>query len=261
MSAATAKRPPPSRGEAQSLGAAPSLGAAMEAGDIPPPPFDGFPPSALKFLRALATHNEKSWFEANRAAYEDGVRTPLASLIAAVSMELAASGVKLQSDPRRAMFRLNRDVRFSADKSPYKTHAGAAMTRGGDKMAPGLLYIHIDPEGSFTAAGFFRPDPDVLKPLRDGLISNAAMWGRVKKTLSSHGLELVREDVLRNAPRGFGDVPAALEEDIRLKSWIVRRDLPLARLHSAKLAAEIAEFGREAAPLLKFGWAVLDGDV
>ena len=189
------------------------------------------------------------------------MRAPLASLIAAVSQELAASGLKLHGDPRRAMFRLNRDVRFSADKRPYKTHAGAAITRSGGKMSPGLLYIHIDPDGSFAAAGFFRPDPDVLKPLRDGLIGNATMWAKVKKTLTSHGLSLVREDVLRNAPRGFGDVPAALEEDIRLKSWIVRRDLPQALLHGRNLAAEIAEFGRQAAPLLKFGWAVLDGDV
>ena len=234
---------------------------AFAAGDMPLAPFTGFSAAGLNFLRGLDANNEKPWFEANRAIYENEMRAPFASLIAEIAADLSASGLKLQGDPRRALFRLNRDVRFSADKRPYKTHAGAAMTRSGEKLAPGVLYIHIDPAGSFVAAGFFRPDPDVLKPLRDGLIANAAMWARVTKTLSGQGLDLVREDVLRNAPRGFGDVPAALDEDIRLKSWIVRRDLPAALLRTADLVQEIAAFGRDAAPLLKFGWAVLDGDV
>jgi uncharacterized protein (TIGR02453 family) len=249
MSAATAKRPTP------------ALSAAIAGGDIPLPPFTGFPAAGLDFLRGLDANNEKAWFEAHRDAYESQLRAPFASLIADVTTELAASGLKLQSDPRRALFRLNRDVRFSADKRRYKTHAGAVITRGGDKMSPGVLYIHIDPAGSFIAAGFFRPDPEVLKPLRDGLVGSAALWERVKKTLASHGLSLVCEDMLRHAPRGFGDVPDAVAEDIRLKSWIVRRDLPAGVLRKPGLVSEIAEFARQAAPLLQFGWAVLDGDV
>ena len=156
------------------------------------------------------------------------------------------------------MFRINRDVRFSNDKSPYKTHASAVLTRTGDKKSSGVLYIHIDPAGSFMAAGLFRPEPPVLQALRERLLAQPAGWRKVVTGLASHGLGLANEDTLIRPPKGVDGVPPALAEAIKLKSWIVRHELAPAIVAGAELVAAIASFAQQAHPLLKFAWAALD---
>ena len=95
----------------------------MNDDDLPPAPFAGFRPAALDLLRELAANQDKVWMAANRPRYEALLRGPLTSLVAELSERLSAIGLPLGGNPRRAVFRPNRDVRFSADKSPYKTHA------------------------------------------------------------------------------------------------------------------------------------------
>ena len=90
----------------------------------PPPPFTGFGPEALGFLRDLAREQDRAWFLANKDRYEATIRAPMASLVAALSNVLAARRIPLRGDPQRAMFRIQRDVRFSRDKRPYKTLRG-----------------------------------------------------------------------------------------------------------------------------------------
>jgi len=225
----------------------------MEEG-FPPPPFEGFRPAALTFFRDLAANQTKTWFEANRAAYETEVKLPLAALIGEVAGRLAAKGLVFSGDAKRAMFRLNRDVRFSHDKSPYKTHAGAAMTRDGVKTSPGVLYLHIDPEGCFVAAGFYHPEPEALGRMRQALVAKPDRWRDVIKALKKHGLELDREDALARAPKGYDPVPAAVAEDIKLKSWVVSSKLAEERVFSPGLVGDVVDFALAAAPLLEFGW-------
>ena len=222
------------------------------------PAVAGFRLAGLAFLREVAARQDKPWIDAHKAEYERDVRAPLGALVVAVAARCAAAGLPFRADPKRSLFRLHRDVRFSADKRPYKTAASAALTRTGEKQAPGVLYLHFDPAGSFVAAGFYRPDPDALHRMRTHLVERPAAWRRVARALADAGLALERDDALVRLPRGFEAAAAALGDALRLKSWVVRRPLTPAEVHDAGLAERVAAFAAAAAPLLRFGWAALD---
>jgi len=222
---------------------------------LPPPPFTGFGPGAFDFLRGLAAEQDRAWFLAHKDSYEAEIRAPMAALVAALSDALARRRIPLRGDPQRAMFRIQRDVRFSKDKRPYKTHAGATLTRDGGRLSPGLLYIHIDPEGCFAAAGFWQPEPPALAAIRTAIAGKPAVF---KRALTVHGLTLSPdEDALKRPPRGYEAVEdPLLREALRCRSLTVRQ--PLATT-DAELPERIAEFATAALPLLRFGWAAIDG--
>jgi uncharacterized protein (TIGR02453 family) len=224
------------------------------------PHFDGFRPAALAFLRDLAGYQDRAWFEAHKDVYEQTVREPLGQLVAALSDELAERRLPLEGDPTRSLFRIQRDIRFSHDKRPYKTHAGATLTRDGQKMSPGLLYVHVDPEGSFAAAGAYQPATEALAAIRRRIVARPAAYRRVLRALASAGLRLDEDEAaLKRLPRGFEKVTAEdLSEAVRRKSFIVRTTLAKSALAKPGLPAEIADFAKNASPLLKFIWQALD---
>jgi uncharacterized protein (DUF2461 family) len=128
--------------------------------------FPGFAPADLAFLSSLAARNDRDWFIANRAVYDDVLKPALGALIADASTACAARGLALGGDPNKSQFRIHRDVRFSKNKAPYKTHLSAVLTRDGLKMSPGMAYIHIEPEGGsrVTADSFDYDSIDPLDP-------------------------------------------------------------------------------------------------
>jgi uncharacterized protein (DUF2461 family) len=128
--------------------------------------FPGFAPADLAFLTGLAARNDRDWFTANRAVYDEVLKPALGALIADASTACAARGLALGGDPNKSQFRIHRDVRFSKNKQPYKTHLSAVLTRDGLKMSPGMAYIHIEPEGGsrVTADSFDYDSIDPLDP-------------------------------------------------------------------------------------------------
>ena len=225
---------------------------------FPPAPFAGFDAAAFSFFRALSDNQDKAWFSAHKPDFERYVCAPMLSLVADVSKQLAKAKLPLVGDPQKALFRINRDVRFSKDKQPYKTHAGAVLSRDGRKAAPGLLYIHFEPQRSFVAAGFFRVEPPVLQKLRQGLIRNPSGWSKVERALAKAGLALSVDEPLVRLPKGFENAHASIAEQLKLKSWIVRRELPKARLTGPALVDDVVAFATDAMPALEFGWTALD---
>lgn len=225
------------------------------------PPFTGFRPAALEFLEGLARHQRREWFDAHREDYQNELREPLAALVSALGPLLRRRRLPLLADPQRALFRIHRDVRFARDKRPYKTHAGAALTRSGEKMDPGMLYIHIDPLGSFVASGFYRPQPDALQRLRRALVADPAGWQRCLATLARHGHTLdPDQDALARLPRGFEAVAdRELRTWLRWKSFLVMRRLGDDEVGDPALPGIIDAFVGQTAPLLRFGWAAIDG--
>jgi uncharacterized protein (TIGR02453 family) len=224
---------------------------------LPPPPFEGFPREALKFFRDLDDHQNKPWFTANKQCYEQFVRSPLQSLVTDVSAQLAKRNSALRGDPNRALFRINRDVRFAKDKRPYNTHASAALTRDGDKQSPGVLYLHIDPAGSFAATGFFRPEPSTLHALRAGLVADPTGWAKVERALLKAGLPLATDDALVRVPKGFEHAPPKLAEVLKMRSWVVRREFSATDIARPSLVDAIVALASDAKPLLNFGWQAL----
>ena len=224
--------------------------------------FTGFPAAATAFLTELAANNNREWFMANKAVYEREVIAPFRLLLADVISELAARELPVSGDPAKAIFRIHRDVRFSKEKTPYKTHAGAVLSRNGGKVHAGVVYIHVDPAGSFLAAGFWQPEREALGALREAIYTEPQRFADVQAGLRAAKLKLDDSDSLTRTPRGFEDaVGTSAEAALRLKSFMVRRPVTSARLGSAKLVGDVVSFAEQALPLLQFGWnaiSVLD---
>src|SRR2546429_1000927 len=146
-----------------------------------------FTPATLRFFRALKRHNAKPWFEAHRDEYEREVREPMRALIEDMDARLARLAPEITGDPKRSMFRIYRDIRFSRDKSPYKTHAACwfrhqdADARVGSEAAGGGagFYVHIAPGESFVGAGIWMPPRPVLKRLRDLIAESPSGFDRI----------------------------------------------------------------------------------
>lgn len=220
--------------------------------------FAGFPSEGLAFLRELAEHNEKPWFEANRPRYEAHVLAPLRALVAALASRCATEGVPLTAEPLKAVFRIHRDVRFSRDKRPYKTNAAAVLTPDGTKATPGVLYIHIAPAGSFVAGGFHQPEPAQLAALRTAIAGKPKPFLAALAALHAAGLDLSREDPLARLPRGFEAMAGSpVAEVLRLRHLIVSRPLAAAALGQPALVETVLDFARTCLPLLRFGWTAL----
>jgi uncharacterized protein (TIGR02453 family) len=220
--------------------------------------FNGFGPKALAFFKGLKFHRSKAWFEENRSLYQSDVLDPMFALLDELTARFAKARIPLKGEGKRSVFRLNRDIRFSKDKSPYKTHAGAVMTRSGDKKDHGLLYIHVDPEGCFVAAGFYMPEPPVLAKLRAAIRGDPKKAGALVAALQTSSLEFGTFDQLSRIPRGFEDFrDGPLDGMVRLKSFIVEEKVPEKSILSSKFADIVFEFAGRAKPLLDFGWKAI----
>lgn len=220
--------------------------------------FKGFPPAATRFFRALAANQDRVWFAEHKGEYEQFVRAPMEALVQAVTERLASTALPLIGDPKKSIFRINRDVRFSADKSPYKTNASAVLSRDGSKTLPGLVYFQFGHDEIFAAAGFYMPMPEHLHLLRAGMAWDAPGWLAVRKGLDRQGLVLMTEGALVRLPKGFESAPAAVHDDLRLKSWAVSQSISLRTARGPDLVEAIAGLALSCAELLEFGWTALD---
>ena len=183
----------------------------------------------------------------------------MVALLDDLTAAFARKKITLKADGKRSVFRIYRDVRFAKDKTPYKTHGGAVMTRSGEKMDNGLLYIHIDPEGCFVAAGFHMLEPADLAKVRKVIARDSKGFAAVTAALKKSKLELGTEHQLSRVPRGFEALKdGPLDGVIRLKSFIVEEPLPAKLIASPKLVEAITDFAKRAEPLLKFGWKALE---
>jgi uncharacterized protein (TIGR02453 family) len=222
------------------------------------PGFKGFGPKALPFLKALKFHQNKIWFDENKALYESDILAPMVALLDDLDAAFAKAGIPLKANGKRSIFRIHRDVRFAKDKSPYKTHSGAVMTRSGSKNENGLLYIHIGPDGCLVAAGFHIPEPSDLALMRKAIAAKPKLFTALQAKLAAGKLKLGTENQLTRLPRGFEALKdGPLDGVVRLKSFIVEESLPTKLVTRPGLAEMIADFTRRAEPLLAFGWKAL----
>jgi uncharacterized protein (TIGR02453 family) len=187
------------------------------------PTFSGFPAGTVKFLRDLTKHNDRDWFNKNKARFESDVREPALSFIEAMQKPMAAFSECFDVVPKKtggSLMRIYRDTRFSKDKTPYKTNVGIQFRHraGGDVHAPGF-YIHIDPAEIFLGAGMWHPASGPLFSVRESIADDPDAWRKVRdqKAFTKH-FELVG-DFLKRPPRGFdGDHP--MIEDLKRKDFI-----------------------------------------
>ncbi|MBC8035164.1 MAG: DUF2461 domain-containing protein [Chitinophagaceae bacterium] len=180
-------------------------------------------PATIKFLQQLKKNNSKEWFDKNRPAFEAAKK----DFAAFVGTLIDAHG---KTDPEIAaleskdcVFRINRDVRFSKDKSPYKTNMGASINRGGKKSIFAGYYFHLEPGGSFAGGGIWMPDPNDLKKIRQEIDYNYEEFKQItgsKKFKASFGtLDESEEYKLSRPPKGYDEKNAAIEF-LKLKSFV-----------------------------------------
>ena len=224
--------------------------------------FAGFRPAAFAFLNDLRDNNDPAWFKPRKALYEAEVLAPFRELIAAVGNALGQAGLPLIGDPRRGIFRIYRDVRFSPDKRLYKTHAGAVLTRSGGRRDPGVLYIHVAPGESMVAAGFWHPEPALLARLRRAVLDDPEGFLAIAGGLAAAGCPLSSDDKLSRPPRGFEAAKGTpVAEYVGWKSFTAHRMLSDAEMQSPTLVDRIFDFAQLVLPLLEWGWAAADDEV
>jgi len=223
--------------------------------------FAGFRPAAFAFFSELQDNNDPAWFKPRKALYEAEVLAPFRELITAVGERLGQAGLLLAGDPRRSIFRIYRDVRFSPDKRLYKTHAGAVLTRSGGRRDPGVLYIHVAPAESMVAAGFWHPEPTQLARLRRAVLADPEGFLRIADGLESAGCPLSSDNKLSRPPRGFEAAKGTPVADyVGWKSFTAHCMLSDAEMQSPALVDRIADFARTVLPLLEWGWRAVDDE-
>jgi uncharacterized protein (TIGR02453 family) len=223
--------------------------------------FRGFRPAALAFLRRLARHNTKEWFERRRAVYETEVREPLRALVEEMDVRLARVAPELVGDPRRSIFRINRDVRFSADKSPYKTNAACQFYhhdagRGAGQDAEGAgagLYFQLADGECFVAGGIWMPARPALERIREALAEDAGGLDRIVRApaFQRRFKALDREAMLTRLPRGYAEGHPA-ERWLRFKSFTATRMLTERQVMSPRLATVLERDFAALVPLVRW---------
>lgn len=180
-------------------------------------------PELFTFFRELKENNTREWFEANKERYETHVRGPLLSFISDFGVRLAEISPHYVADARKtggSLFRINRDIRFSKEKTPYKTHAGVQFRHesGKDAHAPGF-YLHLEPDGVFAGVGIWQPDTPTLAKIRDAIVAQPERWQQASRDKSFLATFTIGGESLKNPPKGY-DPDHPFVEDLKRKDFI-----------------------------------------
>lgn len=220
-----------------------------------------FTPETLRFLTALALNNNREWFERHRDHYESLVREPALALVRDFAPALKKISPHLIAVSKRvggSLMRVQRDTRFSPDKTPYKTNIGIQFRHeaGKDVHAPGL-YLHVAPDECFLGAGMWRPDTDALAKVRQHIIEKPRIWGRVSKESKFRALFGLDGDTLARAPRGIDPNHPAID-DLKRKDHVAIASLSPREAFSPKLLAILFERFAASRPYMRFLCDALD---
>ena len=213
-------------------------------------------PATLQFLKALDKNNNKAWFDAHRKQY-DAAKLNFAELTQQVITQFGKKEPSIALlKPKECVFRINRDVRFSKNKAPYKNNMGASIKAGGKKSLLAGYYIHLEPGGkSFVGGGLYMPDAAIVGKVRQEIDYNYKTFLRIvenKKFIAqyggldfSEGLSLVRE------PKGYEKENPAIKY-LKLKSWIATSPLSDTALQDKNLATQLTKAFEYLQPLISF---------
>ena len=219
--------------------------------------FTGFEPDAIKFLIDLALNNERDWFQPRKAEYQRLLKEPMESLVAALVDRFQARDIPLEADPRRAVFRIYRDTRFSKDKSPYKTNVGASIpwvegTAGESGHGLGA-YLHFQPGEMFVGGGMYMMERPRLEAFRRAVVEETdRVLGVVEEPAFVRTFGGVRgHETLKRVPPGYpADHPQA--ELLKAKDVTFGRHMDDDEFLSPRLADFIADDLATAVPVFRF---------
>ncbi len=208
----------------------------------------------IKFLKQLSVNNNKPWFDQNRQAYETAkgdfleFTTELIRQIEGFDPEIA--GI----DPKKTIFRINRDIRFSKDKSPYKSNMGASINKGGKKIMTAGYYLHIEPGNkSFAAAGTYQPEPALLNAIRQEIDYNYTGFKKILQSAAFkkyfNGLDEIEK--LKSAPKGYLPENPAVEY-LKHKHFVVSKIYTDKEITAPGFMKELISCFKASNPLIQF---------
>ncbi len=212
-------------------------------------------PELFRFFRRLKKNNNREWFQKNKARYEAEVRDPLLELISDFEPRLHKLSPHLIADPRPnggSLFRIYRDIRFSKDKTPYKTAAGVHFRHEDrkDAHAPGF-YLHLEPGGVFAASGIWRPDGPTLKKIRDAIVGGPKSWKRAVTGKAFRARCKLEGDQLSRPPRGY-DPEHPFIEDLKRKDFITSISFTEKQACAGDFVSKLTQAYRTMKPLPAF---------
>jgi uncharacterized protein (TIGR02453 family) len=218
------------------------------------PPFDGFPRGGISFMKRLKRNNNRPWFEKHKEEYETFVKLPMQSLIVALQPHFERFAPEFDVHPKKSLFRIYRDIRFSKDKTPYKTHAAAHFVlRGKPKGVEGSgYYLHIEPGEVFLGGGIYMPDGDQLKKIRKAIASQPDQFLTILQQKEFRKtFKRLQGEKLQRVPQGYEpDHPMA--GWLKYKQFFVWVEWPEARSLKEKFVTDVAEVFEAATPLVRF---------
>ena len=217
--------------------------------------FSGFPQEGMQFLRGLKKNNKREWFQPRKQVFDEKVKAPMEQLVEAVNSKLVTFAPLYITEPKKAIYRIYRDTRFSNDKTPYKTHIAASLTRSGlQRLISAGFYFSVSPEQIEVAGGVYMPGPDQLRLLRAHIAEHHSELEALLKNATLKKLmgELWGEKFAR-MPKGYPqDHPAG--DLLRAKHWVLydteRVDPKLAT--TTKLLPDLVKRFQAMTPFVEF---------
>ncbi|TAH03702.1 MAG: DUF2461 domain-containing protein [Sphingobacteriales bacterium] len=219
--------------------------------------------NTLQFLKNLQKNNNKPWFDANRALYEAAKKDVEALMNEVIAKFAKADATIGHLKAKECMFRINRDVRFSKNKEPYKNNFGAFINKGGKKSMLAGYYLHIEPGQAFVGGGLYMPEAEVLKKVRQEIDYNFAGFKKIinaagfKKTYGT--LSADKEFTLVRPPKGYEDTNPAIEF-IKLKSWVATQRLSDKEITSKEFVSSVVAAFKNLQPLIQFLNTAAEGE-
>jgi uncharacterized protein (TIGR02453 family) len=214
-----------------------------------------FRPTLFAYLRDLQSNNNRQWFLANKARYESHVRDPMLEFIADFGPRLRRISRHYVADPRPvggSMFRIYRDVRFSSNKSPYKTNVGANFHHAAakDVHAPGF-YLHLAPDEVFIASGVWKPDSVTGAGIREAIVARPRVWIRTTTSSAFKAYCELASDRYKRTPLGY-DCHHPLVEDLKLRDFLAMTTLTEKDACSPEFMDRFENICEAAAPFMRF---------
>ena len=212
-----------------------------------------FTRKTLAFLRALKRNNDRDWFKARKADYEAHVRGPMVTLLAALAEDFRSFAPELAASPKVSLYRIYRDTRFSADKTPLKTHAAAHFPhRMLGKSGGGGLYFEVAPQWVWIGGGIYMPETQELAAIRAHIdAKHRALRKIVESKPFVKAVGPLQGEQLTRVPRGYPkDHPAA--HYLRFRQFLAGREYPAEFAYDTKFYPELLKVFRHVAPMVRF---------
>lgn len=214
-----------------------------------------FTPALFEFLSDLAGNNNREWFQDNKARYEQDVRDALVQFVSDFGDRLQEISPHMVADPRLSggsIFRIYRDVRFSKDKSPYKTNAGMHFRHevGREVHGPGL-YLHLQPGQVFAATGIWRPNSATIGKIRGAIVANPDRWKSIVNEDEFNSMYSLEGESLKRAPKGI-DPEHPLIDHLKLKSFAATTSFTQEEACSPDFMDTYADACKVASPFSEF---------